>query len=86
MLFDDPRVVHRVGDRRGVGLKRNENSRVPDRIDEARPGQLVPDRDRGDRCAAFEEGHDGAEDVSVGRLVEVLGSADLDGRGGGIPR
>ena len=48
--------------------------------------QLVGHRDRVDRLPRVEEGGDGAEDVPVGRLVEVVGRADLDGGRDGVGR
>ena len=71
VLLDDLGVVARVGDRRRVGLQRNEDGRVPDRLEHPRALQLVGHRHRVDGLAPLHERLDGAEDVPVRRLVEV---------------
>ena len=60
----------RAGDRRRVGLERDEQRRV-DQLGHAHATQFVHDGHRVDRLAAFYEYSDGAEDVPVRRAVEV---------------
>ena len=75
VLLDDLRVVPRVGDRRGVGLQRDEDGRVADLLEQPRALELVGHRDGVDRLAPLHERLDRREDVPVGRLVEVAGRA-----------
>ena len=78
VLLDDRRVVPRVGDRRRVGLQRDEDRGVADGVEQARALELVGHRHRVDGLAPLHEGLDGPEDVPVGRLVEVARAAQLD--------
>ena len=80
VLLDDLGVVARVGDRRRVGLQRNEDGGVADRLEHTRALQLVGHRHRVDGLAPLHERLDGAEDVPVRRLVEVGRRALLDAR------
>ena len=86
VLLDDPCVATGVGDGRGVGLQRDQGRRPADGVQQARPPQLVSDRDRVGRLTLGVQGGDGVEDVTVGRLVEILRAALLDSRGDRIPR
>jgi len=79
VLLHDGGVVPRVGDGGGIGLQRDEDRRVPDRLEQARALELVGDRHRVDGLPPFDEGVDGSEDVPVRRLVEVSGRTLLDG-------
>ena len=78
VLLDDLGVVARVGDRRRVGLQRDEDGRVADRLEHPRALQLVGHRHGVDGLAPLHERLDGAEDVPVRRLVEVGRDALLD--------
>ena len=55
-----------------------------DGLEQAGPGQLVGDRDRVGRLPPAVQGGDGVEDVAVGGLVEVVGTAGLYRGGDGV--
>jgi hypothetical protein len=78
VLLDDDGIVPSVGDRRSVGLQRNEHGGVAHGLEQSRTPELVGDRHRIDRFSPFQQRLDGGEDVSVRRLVEVAGRAHLD--------
>ena len=84
VLLHDGGVVPGVGDRRGVGLQRDEDRRIADGLEQSGALELVGDGHRVDRLTPLDEGPDGAEDVPVRRLVEVAGRAFLDGGRGRI--
>ncbi len=71
VLLDDGGVVPGIGDRRGIGLQRDEDRRVTHRLEQPGALELVGDGHRVDRLTPLDEGPDGAEDVPVCRLVEV---------------
>ena len=78
VLLDDVGVVPRVGDRRRVGLQRDEDRRVADLLEHPGALELVGHGHRVDGLAPLHEGPDGPEDVPVRRLVEVARRAPLD--------
>ena len=86
VLFDDAGVAGRVGRRRRVGLQGDEGRRPADGFEQVGPAQLVGHRDRVGRFALAVERAHGIEDVTVRRLVEVVGTAALHGRGDGVSR
>jgi hypothetical protein len=84
VLLDDPGVVVGIADGGGVGLQGDEHRRVADGLEEAAAAQLLGHRHPVGRLPLAEQRGDGHEDVAVGRLVEVVGLADLHGRGDGV--
>jgi hypothetical protein len=85
VLLDDPCVVVGVADGRGVGLERDEDRGIADGLEQPPTAEFLGDRHPVGGLPLAEQRRDGREDVSVGRLVEVLRPADLHGRGDGVP-
>ncbi len=86
VLLDDDGVVPGVGDRRCVGLERDEHRRVTHRLEQSGTLELVGDRHGVDRLAPLQQRPDRREDVPVSRLVEVAGRAHLDAHRGRVER
>ena len=86
VLLDDGGVVLGVGDRGRVGLQRDEDRGVAHRVEHARALELVGDGHRVGGLTALHERRDGAEDVPVGGLVEVLGPSISMPADGGVVR
>ena len=63
-----------------------KRGRAADGLEQAGPAQFVGDGDRVGRLALAVQRVDGLEDVTVRRLVEVVGRTQFDRGGDGVAR
>ena len=79
-------VTADAGDRRRRRLQIDDDPRAAETLEQPGAVERLGDRDRVDRLARAVERDDRVEDVRVRRLVEVLGSHDLDRVGDRVAR